>query len=98
MPETLSLLIDGLAAAVVQLEPLALRVCARGIGQEFRDDDGAAGLRRFEIGKLAVEERDRHEVALAALHPLIIIVTIALVVTFLTETTSNTATTVKAIG
>ena len=35
-----------------------------------------------------------HLTALATLHPLIIIVTIALVVTFLTETTSNTATTV----
>jgi sodium-dependent dicarboxylate transporter 2/3/5 len=35
-----------------------------------------------------------HLTALATLHPLIIIVSIALMVTFLTETTSNTATTV----
>lgn len=53
----------------------------RSVAQAFVE----SGLSKFVAQQLAV---------LSGLHPLVIIAAIALVVTFLTETTSNTATTV----
>lgn len=76
-----SRLLDWASAEKVPWGTLILFAAGITIAQAFVE----SGLSKFVAQQLAV---------LSGLHPLVIIAAIALVVTFLTETTSNTATTV----